>query len=93
MNFNGDGYDVNPFGGNGTYPEQAKALSKTMSSAWINFVVGQNPNGGRDDPMLIDDGAWPVYNTTVGGGVGQDLVFQLDGNYVETDDWRAGGMN
>ncbi|KAG5753521.1 hypothetical protein H9Q69_012530 [Fusarium xylarioides] len=43
-NINGDGYDTNPFGGNGTYPADAKAMSKTISTAWINFVNGLDPN-------------------------------------------------
>jgi hypothetical protein len=39
--------------------------------------------------------AWPVYNSTAGGGVGQNIVFSVhdEGTYVEIDDYRAGGIN
>lgn len=65
------------------------ALAKTISSAWINFVTGLDPNG-RDG---LDGPVWPVYNTTDGGGIGKEIVFDVGGSYVELDSWHAEGMN
>lgn len=90
LNVNGDGYPINPFGGNGTYPAKAKALAKEMSTAWINFFHGLDPNG---DAGLDGGEEWPAYDTSVGGGAGQDFVFDLDADFVEMDDWRAEGIN
>ncbi|KAL0936581.1 carboxylesterase family protein [Colletotrichum truncatum] len=86
-NLNGNGYVANPFGGNDTaYTEKAHTLAKTVSSAWINFFVGLDPNGA---PGL---GPWPVYGTQGGAGVGSDVVFGINGTKTETDDWRKEGM-
>lgn len=59
-----------------------------MSSAWVNFFVALDPNGAAVSP------AWPAYNTSSGGGVGQNMVWSVRGNgsYVEWDDYRAEGM-
>ncbi|KAJ2904767.1 hypothetical protein MKZ38_007275 [Zalerion maritima] len=84
MNFNGVGYDTNPFNGTAQYEEQATALSRSMGSAWINFIVTQDPNG-QEGFYIGDDEGWPVYNASAGGGVGQDIVWSLDGSYVEVD--------
>ncbi|KAF6844168.1 carboxylesterase family protein, partial [Colletotrichum musicola] len=85
-NLRGEGYAVNPFGGNDTsYTEKATALAKTVSSAWINFFVGLDPNGA---PGLE---SWPVYET--GAGPGSDVVFSLSGAAIETDDWRKDGID
>ncbi|TDZ22036.1 Lipase 1 [Colletotrichum orbiculare MAFF 240422] len=82
----GDGYDVNPFGGNDTvYTQKAMTLAKTMSCAWINFFTGLDPNGA---PGL---GSWPEY--TLEGGAGSDVVFAINGTAVETDDWREEGIS
>lgn len=87
-NVNGDGYATNPFGG-----DQAAALvvlAKQMSSAWVNFVVSQDPNSVGDGIAGVD--AWPVYNATEGGGVGKEVRFLVDQSVVEWDAWRAEGM-
>jgi carboxylesterase type B len=88
-NINGDGYSVNPFANkSAAYP----ALAKTMSNAWVNFVTTLNPNGAAG--LSLPGGAtWPVYNTTAGGGVGEEIVWSTDGSYIEMDSWRAAGMN
>ncbi|KAK1999026.1 carboxylesterase [Colletotrichum falcatum] len=87
-NVNGLGYATNPFGGNDTvYTTKAVALAKTMSTAWVNFFVSLDPNGA---PGLGD---WPVYGTKGEAGVGSDVVFGIDGPFVETDDWRKEGMD
>ncbi|KXS19474.1 alpha/beta-hydrolase [Gonapodya prolifera JEL478] len=88
-NLNGDGYAVNPFA---TKPPSFKHLAKQMSNAWVNFVVSQDPNG--DDGLdLPDDLEWPVYNATTGGGLGHEIVWNVNGSYVEVDEFRAPGIN
>ncbi|KAK6208193.1 hypothetical protein LQW54_006974 [Pestalotiopsis sp. IQ-011] len=84
-NLNGDGYAVNPFGNT---TQAFKDVALAMSSAWVNFFVGLDPNGAAVSP------AWPAYNTSSGGGVGQNIVWSVKGNgsYVEWDDYRAEGM-
>lgn len=83
-NLQGVGYSVNPFGGNDTaYTEKATALAKTVSTAWINFFVGLDPNGASGLE------SWPAYEADAG----RDVVFGLDGAAVETDDWRKDGIN
>ncbi|KAL2155929.1 hypothetical protein VTH82DRAFT_671 [Thermothelomyces myriococcoides] len=75
----------NPFAGDRS--EKLTALARTMSTAWVNFITVQNPNG--------PDGGetWPVYDAEVGGGVGQNMVWTEDGGYVEHDSFRAQGIN
>jgi carboxylesterase type B len=86
-NLNGYGYAINPFGGDDPeYIAQAKALSDIMNKAWINFFVTQNPN-----PVNATDAAWPSYG--VGGGLGQNIVFDLEGAHAEMDDHRVEGIN
>ncbi|KAF5001970.1 hypothetical protein FDECE_10772 [Fusarium decemcellulare] len=89
-NINGNGYATNPFGGNGTYPAKAKALAKTMSSAWINFFTGLDPNG--KDGIDVPGSEWPVFDLSDGPD-GKGIVFSLNGNSIEVDDWRSGGMD
>lgn len=57
-----------------------------MSTAWINFFVGLDPNGEEGS-------SWPVYDPAKGGGVGENLVWTKDGSHVEVDSWRAEGIN
>lgn len=70
-------------------------LARAMSTAWVNFITGLDPNGAAttDTPSRLP--AWPAYNLTAGGGVGQNIVFAAKGNgsYVEVDDYRAEGIN
>jgi hypothetical protein len=56
-----------------------------MNKAWINFFVNQDPN--------TEAAAWPEYDAEAGGGVGQNIVFDLEGGHSEWDDYRAEGMN
>lgn len=67
------------------------ALAKTMSSAWVNFVVGLDPNGAQGLGIPGVD-AWPVYNATEGGGVGKNIVFDVNGSYTEWDNYRGEGI-
>jgi carboxylesterase type B len=92
-NTRGDGYAKNPFG-NDNNTETLTALAKTMSTAWVNFVTSQDPNGPEGLGLALPGGgAWPVYNASVGGGVGESLVWTNKGSYVEMDSWRAEALN
>ncbi|KAI3396681.1 hypothetical protein diail_11789 [Diaporthe ilicicola] len=72
-------------------PAAYAALAKGMSNAWVNFVVGLDPNGAG---LEIDGvGAWPVYNATEGGGVGRNVFFDTNGSSVAWDSYRAEGIN
>ncbi|KUI60386.1 Lipase 4 [Cytospora mali] len=87
-NINGDGYAVNPFANqSAAYP----ALSKTMSTAWVNFVVGLDPNGAGLGIEGVD--AWPVYDPAEGGGVGKTIEFKTNGSSVVWDSYRAEAIN
>lgn len=88
-NTRGEGYAKNPFA-NST--EALVALAKTMSTSWINFITGQDPNG-PEGLSLPGELSWPAYNVTIGGGVGQNIVWSDKGSYVEVDDWRVEGIN
>ncbi|KAF3769293.1 alpha/beta-hydrolase [Cryphonectria parasitica EP155] len=68
------------------------ALAKAMSNAWVNFITGLDPNGAAATAAATDD-TWPQYNATSGGGVGQSIVFSVNGSYIEWDDYRAEGIN
>lgn len=87
-NTDGGGYSTNPFANKSAeYP----ALALAISTAWVNFVVGLDPNG----PGLGIEGVdtWPVYNTTDGGGMGRTIVFVANGSSVTWDSYRAEGIN
>lgn len=67
------------------------ALAKGISNAWVNFVTGLDPNGAG---LEIDGvAAWPVYNATLGGGVGQNVFLDTNGSSVAWDSYRAEGIN
>ncbi|RSL83738.1 hypothetical protein CEP52_016633, partial [Fusarium oligoseptatum] len=91
-NLNGDGYSTNPFDGTGTYSEKAKALAKTISSSWISFFANLNPNG-RHNMGLSNGQKWPVYAASSEAPDGDGIVFSLNENSIEVDDWRSGGMD
>lgn len=67
-------------------------MSEQISTAWINFIVDQNPNGFDVESPFASAGGWPEFKLEDGGGVGRAIVFDIDGSYVEMDDWRAEGM-
>lgn len=89
-NVHGNGYPTNPFGGEGTYPADAKVMAKTISTAWINFFAGLNPNGNSGS-KLFSGKEWPVYELSDGPD-GKGVVFNINGTHVEVDNWRSGGM-
>ncbi|CAK7228907.1 hypothetical protein SBRCBS47491_007068 [Sporothrix bragantina] len=90
-NLDGLGYDKNPFA---TMPPSYAALAKTMSHAWVKFIVGLDPNGhsARSGSSTGTSVPWPIYNATTGGGAGHNMVWQADGSYVEPDTYRAEGI-
>ncbi|RGP76050.1 hypothetical protein FLONG3_5441 [Fusarium longipes] len=89
-NINGYGYSRNPFGGQGSYPGDAKTMAKTISTAWINFFNTLDPNGkaGKD---LFGGKEWPTYDLS-GGPDGKGIVFNINGSAVEVDNWRSDGL-
>ncbi|KAF5667619.1 triacylglycerol lipase II [Fusarium heterosporum] len=89
-NIRGDGYTKNPFGGEGAYPADAKAMAKTISSAWINFFTTLDPNGDSGSE-IFGGKEWPVYELSDGPD-GKGVVFNINGTHVEVDDWRSEGM-
>lgn len=84
----GLGYAQNPFANES---DAFPALAKTMSNAWVNFVVGLDPNGAKGLGIAGVD-AWPVYNASEGGGVGKNIVFSINGSFTERDNYRAEGI-
>lgn len=88
-NTNGEGYTTNPFG---NQPAAYPALAKSMSNAWVNFITGLDPNGATGLGIEGVD-AWPVYNTTDGGGVGKVVMFDTNGSSLVLDSYRAEGIN
>ncbi|KAM0244371.1 hypothetical protein ACHAP5_006278 [Fusarium lateritium] len=90
-NIHGIGYPINPFGGEGTYPADAKVMAKTISTAWVNFFTALNPNGDSGS-LLFSGREWPVYELSDGSD-GKGVVFNINGTHVEIDNWRSGGMD
>lgn len=88
LSFAGDGYEVNPFGGDDEeYIAQAKEVALAMATTWINFITGLDPNGPS---ALPNDTIWPEYGSS--DGTGENMVFDLGDIYVEDDDWREEGI-
>jgi len=88
-NLLGAGYSPNPISSNNaTLNTSLINLAGEMSSAWVNFITTTDPNGKG---VSVE---WPVYNSTEGGGAGQDFVWSVDGegSYVEDDTWRGEGI-
>lgn len=90
-NLGGDGYteDQKPFPADVPGIAANRDLAFTISSAWVNFVTGLNPNGDNVKPT------WPTYDLAAAGGVGQNMVFAVEGqgSHVEIDDYRAEAIN
>ncbi|RDW88358.1 hypothetical protein BP6252_00390 [Coleophoma cylindrospora] len=93
-NINGTGYATSPFP-NATEPEKRAAfvnLASQISKSIVGFITTLDPNQNG----LENVAAWPVYNSTTGGGEGMNMVFTVDGDgfgsYAENDTWRAEGI-
>lgn len=106
-NFDGVGYQVNPLESNSTELQQRyHDLSTLMSQMWLNFANKLTPNGHQskltltpNNPFVADYFAnftidlkanvtWPVYRN----GNGTNIVFHLNGTYLEPDNWRANAI-
>ena len=66
-------------------------LSKLMSGSWVSFVVDQDPK----DHGVEGVKQWPVYNSSLGGGLVINMVFtrNVTEQCIEWDSWRGGGIN
>ncbi|RGP61277.1 hypothetical protein FSPOR_10106 [Fusarium sporotrichioides] len=90
-NIIGNGYTRKPFGGEGSYPDDAKSMAKTISTAWINFFNTLDPNGNTGKE-LFSGKEWPIYDLSDGPD-GEGIVFNINGSEIEVDDWRSDGMD
>ncbi|KAK8139825.1 Lipase 1 [Apiospora sp. TS-2023a] len=90
-NLGGGGYteDQKPFPADAPGIAANRDLAFTISSAWVNFITGLDPNGDNVKP------AWPSYDLGAAGGAGQNMVFAVEGqgSHVEIDDYRAEAMH
>lgn len=84
------GYNAQPDPFEGE-PASYYTLAKTMSTAWVNFFVSLDPNGASG-LNITGVPSWPVYNASAGGGVGYNIVWNVNGSYLERDTFRAEGM-
>lgn len=92
-NIDGEGYATNPFG-NMRADDNSKFvnLSNLMSRSWVSFIVDGNPNFHGIEGV---ETTWPVYNSTLGGGMGSNMVFTVNRtglSYIEWDSWRGEGI-
>jgi hypothetical protein len=62
-----------------------------MSGSWVSFVVDQDPNGHGTEGVKH----WPVYNSSLGGGLGINMVFTVNVSEqcIEWDSWRGEFIN
>ncbi|RDW61968.1 hypothetical protein BP6252_11401 [Coleophoma cylindrospora] len=88
-------YDGAPFP-NATEPEKRNAyvnVASFMSRSWVGFIARGNPNANG----FANVSAWEVYNATMGGGVGRNMVLTAVGeglsSYVEDDTFREEGIS
>ncbi|WXC61343.1 hypothetical protein SNK03_007218 [Fusarium graminearum] len=65
-------------------------MSKTISTAWINFFNTLDPNG-KTGEEIFSGKEWPVYDLSDGPD-GEGIVFNINGSDIEVDDWRSSGM-
>lgn len=89
-NTNGQGYAVDPFG-NLTQSESTafQNLAIQMSRSWVSFITELDPNMNGVDGV----NTWPVYNASIGGGAGMNMVFSVNqSSYAEPDTFRGEGI-
>lgn len=51
------------------------------------MIADLDPNGTNEET------AWPIYNTSAGGNVGQNMVFNPSGSFIEYDDFGAEALS
>jgi carboxylesterase type B len=89
-NTNGEGYDTSPFA-NLTADDEKKFvdLANLMSRSWVSFIADGDPNNHGVENVT----SWPAYNSTVGGGLGVNMVYTVNGSsYIESDSFRGEGI-
>lgn len=82
--FDNDQAPENPSSGSTWNPNpKSPEIAETISKLWASFITDLNPN---IDQSLVPMEApnWPDYR-----GGAKNMVFDLNGFYVENDDWRA----
>ncbi|KAH1289350.1 hypothetical protein KXW98_007752 [Aspergillus fumigatus] len=78
QNFDGIGWDVNPFTGKG---DGLRQMSHLIGIMWAGFITAMDPNIGLDQ----HDPAWPKYSETTR----LTMVFNGNGSWVEKDERRS----
>jgi carboxylesterase type B len=86
----GQGYAVDPFGNlSASDSEKFQNLAIQMSRSWVSFITELDPNANG----VQGASTWPVYNATLGGGLGSNMVFTVNqSSYAEPDTWRGEGI-
>lgn len=59
-------------------------ISESMSKMWANFITELDPNVNHDKIPMEDVPEWPEY-----GDETKNMVFDLNGFYLEDDDFRS----
>ncbi|KAL4902790.1 hypothetical protein BDW74DRAFT_57562 [Aspergillus multicolor] len=81
-NFDGVGHEFKPLISNSTEKQQRyHDLSRAMSRMWVSFASTLSPNAHQVPGF---NGTWPVYRNDSG----MNIVFGLNGTYLEPDTWR-----
>jgi carboxylesterase type B len=86
----GQGYAVDPFA-NLTASESTafQNLALLMSRSWVSFITELDPNANGVEGV----NEWPVYNASMGGGAGTNMVFSVnETSYPEPDTFRGEGI-
>ncbi|XBQ90683.1 hypothetical protein V6000_006237 [Aspergillus fumigatus] len=78
QNFDGIGWDVNPFTGKG---DSLRQMSHLIGIMWAGFITVMDLNIGLDQ----HDPAWPKYSETTR----LTMVFNRNGSWVEKDERRS----
>ncbi|GIC92886.1 uncharacterized protein Aud_009361 [Aspergillus udagawae] len=78
QNFDGIGWDVNPFTGKG---EGLRQMSHLIGIMWAGFITAMDPNIGLNQ----HDPVWPKYSEATR----LTMVFNENGSWVEKDERRS----
>ncbi|CCH42343.1 Liver carboxylesterase 4 [Wickerhamomyces ciferrii] len=72
--------------GTGFFPDpKASKIANTMSKAWVSFIHDLDPNISKDVKLQAELPEWPQYKVNSTTNSGENLVFDLNGIYVEDD--------
>ncbi|KAI1733754.1 putative carboxylesterase [Xylaria scruposa] len=81
QNFDGVGWDVNPFSGKG---EGLRHMSHTMGIMWAGFITSLDPNVGLSHGELN----WPEYSESAR----RTMIFHENGSWIEKVDRRSDAL-